>query len=208
MEKTLSAEEFARLPTPEKNDMIGKMYDGAMYFDLGAPVIADADRIVVPEDWVNGGTVDTKTLTIAAQPDVPRNLTVLLTDANNSCTGTLTITGKDIAGRTVTEVMTPDGLGGGKTLTGTKVFASVTSAVVVGKGGTTSTDQIQIGVGNKIGLPVDIDASAAVTFCSFNSVPVSPTIATGVSTSSVDASAGTYDGAKILKVAVRPTKRV
>lgn len=162
---------------------------------LGQPVLADNDRIVTTVDWADG------TLSIAAQPDCPRNITIALTDADNSVTGTITVTGKDAQGRTVVETMSPLGTGAGKTLTGTKIFASVTSVVISGSAGATTDDEVIVGVGVKIGLPMDIASSSKVLNAYLGGVrQSSPTIVTGTSISSIDASAGTYDGSKVLIV--------
>jgi len=163
---------------------------------LMAPELADTDGIVTSTNWANGP------LTIAGQPDVARNITAVLTDTNNSCTGLLTITGVDPAGRPVVEVMRPNGAGAGKTLTGTKIFAQVTSCVLSGcAGGTPSTDVVVIGYGNVVGLPSDIQATTAVKSVYLGDTrQASPTIKLGTSTSGVDASAGTYDGTKPLVV--------
>lgn len=201
MEQTLSDAEIANLPGPAGKDLLTRLYGGALSLFLGAPVVADVDRIVTSVDWADGS------LTIAAQPDVPRNLTVALTDADNSVTGLLTITGLDPSGRVVVETMQPDGAGGGKTLTGTKIFASVTSAVISGTSGALAgTDVVVIGVGNVIGLGIDIPAAAAVTYCALGGTKLTPTVATGESTSGVNASAGTYDGTKLLHAFVMPAR--
>jgi len=162
---------------------------------LGQPVLADVDRVVDDQLFADGALV------LAAQPDCPRNLTIALTDADNSCAGTILVTGKDTLGRTVTETISPDGLGGGKTLTGTKIFASVTSVVVSLAAGAGGGDLVNVGVGNKIGLPLDIAASAKVQDVYLGGTRIaSPTIVTGTSISSVDVSAGTYDGSKLMIV--------
>jgi hypothetical protein len=167
-------------------------------------VIADVDRIVVSVDWANG------TLGIAAQPDCPRNVTATLTDANNSVTGLLTITGQDPDGQTVVETMQPDGAGGGKTLVGTKIFAKITSAVITNSAGAVTVDDVVVvGVGDKIGLPFDITAAADVRHVYLGGVRIaSPTIVVGAQISTVDVSAGTYNGTKVLFALVQPTKRV
>ena len=199
MEHTLSTEEKNRLPSASESELIVALGTAALPLVLGMPALAAAEGCVADEDWVNGGTEGTKTLTIANQPDCPRNVTALLTDADDSCTGTLTITGKDCQGRTVVETMSPDGEGEGKTLTGTKIFASVTSAVVVGKGGTTSTDQIRVGYGDVIGVPIDLSRAVQVPNVYLGGVLIeAPVLSTGVSTSGVNASAGTYNGTKAL----------
>jgi hypothetical protein len=203
MEKTLSAEEAARLPTPEEEEYLAAQLLGAMSVFMGAPVLADVDRIVTIVNWADG------TLTIAAQPDVPRNVTVALTDADNSVTGLLTITGEDAQGRTITETMQPLGDGNGKTLTGTKPFAKITSCVITGTAGAAAgVDQLTIGVGKVIGLPVDLIATAGVLHVFLGATRIAaPVITAGVSTSGIDVSAGTYDGAKWMWALIRPTKR-
>lgn len=170
---------------------------------LGAPALADVDRIVTSADWSDGA------LTIAAQPDMPRNITAVLTDANASITaGLLTIVGVDHAGRAVTEVMDiTDGL----TFTGTKIFASVTSATISGTAGVpaSGTDVVTVGIGNVIGTESDLTASAEVTNVYLGGTRIaSPTVSTGVSLSGVDASSGTYDGSKLLQVFVKPANNL
>jgi hypothetical protein len=162
---------------------------------LGNPIAADNDRIVVSVNLTNVA------LTIAAQPDVPRNLTCDVTDTTPSITaGTITFVGKDPKGRTITEVMD---LADSLTFVGEKIFASVTSATVAGATvlGGSGDETVIVGVGNVIGLPNDIKASSAITHVYLNQVRVAaPTIAAGVSESGVDASASTYANTKPLIV--------
>jgi len=166
---------------------------------LGAPVVADPDRIVTSAPYDNG------TLTIAAQPDTPRNITVTVTDANASITaGILTVTGVDPMGNAVVEVMDiTDGL----TFTGTKMFGSVTSAVITDEVGSqaSTTDVIVIGVGNRIALPQDIVGSQAVKHVYLGGARVAaPVVTAGPQISSVDVSAATYNGTKALQVIYSP----
>lgn len=202
MERTVSDVEFGRIPTVEEAGIVAKLQKGIQSLFMGAPVVADDDRIVVSADWADGSLV------IAAQPDVPRNITAVLTDADNSVTGLLTITGKDCRGRTITETMAPDGAGGGKTLTGTKIFASITSAVITdSEGEVAETDLIKIGVGNVIGTPYDLDSDAVVHHVYLGgALQSSPTIVTGVSISGINASSGTYNGSKILQAFLQLSK--
>ena len=166
---------------------------------LGAPVVADPDRIVTSEAFEDG------TLTLAAQPDVPRNLTVTVTDANASITaGLVTVTGITPQGETVTEAFD---IADSLTHTGAIVFAVVSSVVVSNEAGSAagSTDTITIGVGNVIGLSSPIDTSAAVKHVYLGGARVaSPTIARGPNTSGVDVSASTYNGTKELVVFYAP----
>jgi hypothetical protein len=179
-----------------------KVRQGTESLFLGAPVLADVDRIVTSADWADGA------LTIAAQPDVPRNITVTLTDANASITaGTCTVVGTDMAGRAVTEIMD---LTEGLTFTGTKIFASVTSATIADTEGTpaSGTDLVTVGVGKVIGIPYDLSAAGEVLHTYLGGTRLTPTVTTGVSLSGVDASAGTYDGSKMLHVYVKPADNV
>ena len=73
-----------------------KVREGTESYVLGAPILADDDRIVTSADWADGA------LTIAAHPDVPRNITITVTDANASITGgTCTVVGVDHAGTAI-----------------------------------------------------------------------------------------------------------
>jgi hypothetical protein len=168
--------------------------------NLGAPVVADTDRIVVAVDIADGAQV------IAAQPDVPRNLTATLADANDSVTAaTLTIQGITPQGETVTETVTLAQLKAG--WTGAKIYAVVSSVTVAGVAGTVDadTDQLVVGVGNVIGLAAPIQEPAAVKHVFLGGARVaSPTIAIGDSTSGVDVSGSTYDGSKELVVFYNP----
>jgi len=186
--------------TVAERGLLTALLAGAAAFplSLGAPVLADVDRIVVGVDWDDG------TLVIAAQPDVPRNITATLTDGDSSTSGTLTITGTDINGRAVVETMAPNGAGNGKTLTGTKIFKTVTSVVISGSAGSGDDDHLVVGVGNLIGTPVDLAAAAEVVLVRLNgTIDADVTIATGVSTSGVNSSAHTYNGIKILDAIIQ-----
>ena len=61
--------------------------------DLGTPVVADVDRIVTSTDMKVGA------YTIAAQPDVPRNITVTRTAGDTADTGgTITVVCTNVDG--------------------------------------------------------------------------------------------------------------
>lgn len=168
---------------------------------LGNPIAADDDRIVTSTDFATGN------LAVAAQPDTPRNLTVNLTDANSSVSaGTLTITGKSPDGTTITESCTYAQARTG--YVGTRIFASVTSvAIASAAGGAAGVDVVIVGVGNVIGLPSPIEASAAVKHVYLGGTRVaSPTIATGKYNSGVNVSASTYNGTKTLQVLYSPAQ--
>lgn len=109
-----------------------------------AGVVADVDRIVTTANMKN-----TTTYTIAAQPDVPRNITVTHTAVGAVDTlGTIAVVGTDANDAALSETLTPSN---GVTVSGTKAFKTVTSAIgtgwIIGEG----NDTITIGVGAVVG---------------------------------------------------------
>jgi len=111
------------------------------YRQLYISLAADTDYIVESVAIANG------TQTIANQPDVPRNITIAVTDANASISaGTVVVTGLSPTGVVVTETLTFPTL----TLTGTATFSSVTSVVVAGIVGATGVDTLIVGIGSNI----------------------------------------------------------
>lgn len=130
----------------------------ALYYCLGTPIAADADRIVASVDMKVGE------YTIAAQPDVPRIITCTRTVVDTADTpGTITITGTNADDEPITEVLTPGAHG--VLVSGTLAFKTVES--VVGSGWAIDTvegskDTITVGVGAAIGLPIAISNAAQV----------------------------------------------
>jgi hypothetical protein len=106
------------------------------------------------------------------------NVTCLetITDASEDTNGTLTITGIDLDGNPITEIITPDG---GVTIQGAKAFKQVTSIVGAGwvQNGATP-DTIVIGFGDVQGLPEMIAAAADILLVAFNTaIDNAPTVA-------------------------------
>lgn len=123
-------------------------------FALGSPVVDDVDRIVTSTDMKVGA------YTLAAQPDVPRNITVTQTKVDAEDTnGTIVIVGTDIAGNAITETLTPNA---GVTVAGAKAFKTVTSVTGVGWVIGGGNDTITVGVGSLIGLPYLLPADSLV----------------------------------------------
>ena len=202
-EHTISTEEKARIPTPAEAEVLAVFTGGAQSVFMGAPVVADDNRIVTSEDWDDGA------LTIAAQPDVPRNLTVDVTDADASVTGgVLSFIGEDPMGRPITEVMD---IADALAWVGEKIFAKVTSATISATTGTpaTGTDLVIVGVGNVIGIPWDMGVTSEVAHVYLGGTRLTPdAIAVGVSTSGIDTNGGTYDGSKLMQAFVKPARNV
>ena len=118
--------------------------------DLGAPVVADPDRILNDADATDSAQVHT---TFLAQPDVPRNLTATGTAGSNHV---VTITGTDVYGEVIVEQLT---LNGTNVISGKKAFNTVTQvAVAAGAAG----DTFDLGVGSAIGLPYRVDEAGLV----------------------------------------------
>jgi len=165
-------------------------------YALGAPVVADPDRIVVSANMKNGS------YTIAAQPDVPRNITVThATVATGTDTlGIITVTGTNILGETISEIITPEA---DDIASGRKAFKTITS--VVGSGWTIAggNDTIQVGVGSALGLPVVISSASQVILGTVGTGVVSPTVDyDSADISECTISTGTYNGTAKVNVFV------
>jgi hypothetical protein len=159
---------------------------------LGTPIVATTNRIVTSTNMKVGS------YTIAAQPDVPRNITVTATAVGTADTmGTITVTGTNYDNAVITETITPVA---GSTVAGTKAFETVTS--VVGAGWVIdavegTNDTIVVGVGAVLGLPFKIAAAAEVMFGVLGTAIIAPTVTAGaLESSTVDISSGTYNGSK------------
>lgn len=127
--------------------------------DLGSPVVDDIDRIVVSANMKVGA------YTIAAQPDVPRNITVTHTAVGAADTlGTIVVVGTDRDGVALTETITPLS---GTIASGAKAFKTITSVTGVGWVIGEGNDTIKVGVGGLIGLPDKLSVNR-VLFGTFN----------------------------------------
>jgi len=125
---------------------------GTKCWILDSGVAADPDRIVVSTNMKNG------TYTIAAQPDVPRNITVThaIVAAGTDTLGTITVVGTDANDAALTEVITPSA---GILVAGTKAFKTVTTVTGAGWTITGGNDTIMVGVGTVIGYSSFVSVS-------------------------------------------------
>jgi len=185
----------SRLRNPVIKDFADQKLDRvARFYALGAPVVADDDRITVSVDMKVGS------YTLAAQPDVPRNITVTVTAGGTVDTmGTITVTGTNAIGQVISEVITPVA---GSAVAGLKAFKTVTS--VVGAGWVIDAvegtkDTIKVGVGTVLGLPIKI-ATGDCLLSVLGVAYVVPTVTVGatVEVCTIDSSSGTYNGSKAL----------
>lgn len=147
---------------------------GVMYTP-GSPLLDDADYYVASTNMKNGAYALVKTA-----PDVgARNVTVTQTANDTADTsGTITVTGTDLAGNVISEVITPEA---GKTIAGARAFATITS--IVGAGWAIdavegTNDTITVGFGALIGLPDMLTDTAQVLAASLNNAreAVAPTV--------------------------------
>lgn len=176
--------------------------------DLGAPALADDDRIVVSTDMQVGAY----TIAEGASVDgLARNVTVTqtATDAEDT-NGTIVVSGTNVDGDEITETIVPNA---GATVAGVKAFLEVTD--VDGAGWVTAggADTIEVGFGTLVGLPSRIlvgngrYAATAQIFAAFLGGVVVAANATfdadEPEKNTVDGSAGTYDGTKRLTALLR-----
>jgi hypothetical protein len=153
----------------------------------GSPVVDDADWFVASANMKVGAY----TLAHSA-PDVgARNVTVTqtITNAAEDTNGTITVTGTDLSGATISEEIIPNG---GATVAGAKCFKTITS--IVGAGWVVNgadPDTITVGFGALIGLPDKLTDTAQVLAASLNNVKeaTAPTVtvsATVLASNTVD----------------------
>lgn len=117
--------------------------------DLKRPAAASTTALLAATS-VSSSAASTLTPT-TTEPDVPRNLTVTVaaTTGAHVAAGNITVTGKNVEGKTITEDFavtdnTP------ATITGNKAFATVTSVSVPQQDGASVT--VALGIGAKLGI--------------------------------------------------------
>ena len=184
--------------SPLRNPLLKKFFadkfgNTARQFDLGTPLVADPDKIVTTVDMKVGA------YTIAAQPDVPRNITVTSTAVGTADTmGTIAVVGTDVNDQPISEVITPVS---GSLVAGLKAFKTVVS--VTGAGWVIDAvegtkDTIIVGIGTALGMPIVLGAATEVRLGFVGVAPIVPVVAAGgtLAGSTVDLSSGTYNGTK------------
>ncbi|MDD5061502.1 MAG: hypothetical protein PHN44_04370 [Candidatus Marinimicrobia bacterium] len=89
------------------------------------------------------------TFTLAAQPDVPRTISLEFVSHAQITAYTLTITGVDAKGATVTETFTE---ADGWALETSNAYATITSIIMSARTGTGAGDTMNVGIASKVGL--------------------------------------------------------
>lgn len=150
----------------DDDDNFRTAYDAAAAlktrYSLGSPEAEDDNQVVVSEDI----PAQSGTLTIAANPDVPRNLTFTAT-VGGSLDVLFTAVGVDQFGEAVTETFN---VVSAAEVTGSKVFKTVTSITATTVTDDTGVNTIIVGTGSVLGLPVQITQAADVPQAFLNNV--------------------------------------
>jgi hypothetical protein len=147
------------------------------YQSVGSPALASTTAVhaAIPNTSTTAASVVTTGIT---NPVVPRNLTVTTGGSTGDCkAGNVTITGKNILGRTMSEdfAITDDQAG---TTTGNKAFKTVTS-ISVPKEDSPAHCTFAIGTGSKLGINRCMSVAGDFGHATFNGVKeaTAPTIA-------------------------------
>ena len=99
--------------------------------------------------------------------DVPRNLTIQVTHDTSIVALSVTVTGFDVYGQMMKETLSVTATGTDKSAAGKKAFKSILSIAVTSAGNAT-TDTLNLGWGDVLGLPFKADLKADVFRVSFN----------------------------------------
>lgn len=163
--------------------------------DLGSPIATDPNGIVDAATSTELPNAATKTYTAAndgSSPfdnadtpavatitdstgatrsvwplDVPRNLTIAVTHGTSIVAMSVTVTGFDVYGQKLSETLSVTATGTSKTAAGKKAFKSILSIAITSAGNAT-TNTLDLGWADVLGLPFKADLKADVLRVSFN----------------------------------------
>jgi hypothetical protein len=202
---------------------------------LGSPVALDVDGIVAAATSTELPNAATKTYTTAddgttpfdnaATPapstikdstgtsrsvwalDVPRNVTIQVTHNSSIVALSVTVTGFDVYGQMLKETLAVTATGTDKSAAGKKAFKSILSIAITSAGNAT-TDTLNLGWGDVLGLPFKADYKADVLQVHFNDAldtsatvvaadDATPTATTGDVRGTVDTNSAS-DGSRVV----------
>ncbi len=138
------------------------------YHSFGSPAVADADALVDAATGTELPNTETVTYTFpgAASPidgalatgilDVPRNVVATVTHGSSVVAMTILVTGLDVYGDVMSELLTIAATGTSQTATGNKAFKSITS-VAITAAADAEANTLDLGTGVKLGLPHRVD---------------------------------------------------
>ena len=131
------------------------------FLTIHNPPIADVDFVVDDADISASVAGEDVTLTQAIIPHTGRNLTVAVTDASGTnLTVTATVVGKDHFGKSISETFTANGTP--TVATGEKIFKDIESVTIDSIANNTTSDKLNIGFGNKLGLLAQVSAASQI----------------------------------------------
>ncbi len=127
--------------------------------------------------------------TLATRQEVARNVVVTITDADASITaGNVTVRGLDANGQPVGETFTMTSGAGTTTFTGNVAYSVISSVVAWGFAGVTNVDDnLKVGCGNKIGLPMGANCKLVDVFKELHNAAC-----VAVNSEGIDRTYGTY----------------
>ncbi len=170
-------------PANRQNGDIGSPWTPTAHLDLGAPTLASATFIVNAQAVAGAGNVATLANTVL---DVPRALTAKSSSASDT-TQTVLITGADVYGQTMSELIA---LNGTSAVNGKKAFKTVTtvfvSAVMVGN--------VSVGNTSILGLPCCVAAGGLISSKFTNNTADTGTFVAAVTTSPATTTTGDVRG--------------
>jgi len=108
--------------------------------------------------------------------DTPRNVVAVATDNSAVVAMTITITGKDQYGQTMTETLQITATGTEKTATGKKAFKQITKIDITSASDATG-NTLNIGTGNVLGLPHRVDSNGLLLAIVDGALDADPTFA-------------------------------
>lgn len=165
------------------------------FLRLGAPGLADVDAVHAA--ITDTGVAQTVTTGIT-DPDIPRNITAT---AGGTATDIkaiqVTVTGTNEDDEVISETLPAFTVDTAGTVTGSKVFKTVTSISLPAHDGTGATTSV--GYGNTLGVGRKLGDADQVVLAVLGTSIVAPTVtvdAEAVEGNSVDISSGTYNGSK------------
>jgi hypothetical protein len=136
----------------------------ALYHIDGANApTATTSYIIAAVTLADGATTTKLAAALAKEPECARVLTI--TGNAATAVGDVVITGKNLAGETITETIVSTGAA---TVTGTKAFSYITSIVFPARGG--AGDTIAVGTADKFGIPYKLARNTVLAIYNNNTL--------------------------------------
>lgn len=148
-----------------KSGRMGISKNQLIKLDMGTPIVGDPNALIVAATSTELPDTETVTYTfpaVSASPqdganitgimDVPRNVTALVTHGSSIVAMTITVTGTDVYGEAMTELITVVATGTSTAYNGTKAFKTVTS-IAVTAAADAEANTLNMGFGDVLGIP-------------------------------------------------------